>query len=144
MVESKILELGVGLIAALLIIREVLGFVGKLTGPKGNGSNGGHGTNGNGSAVMGGHVADIRGGVFDIKDKVDDLYNWHNQRDANGIPLWYLQPSLEQSIKKLTAQIDRSVEVQAKNDEILTRILDHVVIKQHSIQEVLDEIRGRK
>lgn len=128
MVEQKILELGVGLIAAILVIREVLNFLGKFTSSsKGNGSNGGHGSNGNGSAVMGGHVADIRGGVFDIKDKVDDLYNWHNQRDANGIPLWYLQPSLEQSIKKLTTQIDRSVEVQAKNGELLTRILEHMM-----------------
>ena len=125
MVESKILELGVGLIAALLIIREVLGFVQKLSS-KGNGNNGGHGSNGNGSAVMGGHVADIRGSVMDIQGKVDDLYNWHNKTDANGIPLWYLQPSLEQSIKKLTVQIDRSAEVQAKNGELLTRILEHM------------------
>lgn len=119
MVESKILELGVGLIAALLIIREVLGFVQKLSS-KGNGNNGGHGSNGNGSAVMGGHVADIRGSVADIQAKVDDLYKWHDQRDSSGVPLWYLQPSLQKSITELTKQTER-------NGDTLRKILDHLI-----------------
>lgn len=113
MLDGKILELGVGLVAAILVIREVLGFLGKWTAPKGNG-------NGNGSAVMGGHVADIRGAVTEIQGKVDDLYNWHNQRDASGVPLWYLQPSLQKSISKLTEQTE-------KNGQTLTKILEHMI-----------------
>jgi hypothetical protein len=113
MLDGKILELGVGLVAAILVIREVLGFVGKLTAPKGNG-------NGNGSAVMGGHVADIRGSVADIQAKVDDLYKWHDQRDSSGVPLWYLQPSLQKSITELTKQTER-------NGDTLRKILDHLI-----------------
>ncbi len=108
MMDGKLLELGVGFIAALMVIREVLGFLEK----KKNGS-GGH------NFIMNEHVNDVRGAVSVIKDKVDDLHEWHNKTDADGIPLWYVRRSLEESIRDLGEKIYLQIEIQ-------TEILRHM------------------
>jgi len=106
--DGKLLELGVGFIAALMVIREVLGFLEK----KKNGS-GGH------NFIMNEHVNDVKGTVSAIKDKVDDLHEWHNKTDADGIPLWYVRRSLEESIRDLGEKIYLQIEIQ-------TEILRHM------------------
>jgi hypothetical protein len=108
MMDARLLELGVGFIAALMVIREVLGFLEK----KKNGS-AGH------SFIMNEHVNDVKGTVSAIKDKVDDLYDWHNKTDADGIPLWYVRRSLEESIRELGEKIYLQIEIQ-------TEILRHM------------------
>lgn len=108
MMDGKLLELGVGFIAALMVIREVLGFLER----KKNGS-GGH------NFIMNEHVNDVRGTVSAIKDKVDDLHEWHNKTDADGIPLWYVRRSLEESIRELGEKIYLQIEIQ-------TEILRHM------------------
>lgn len=83
--DGKLVELGVGLMAAIMVIREVLNFLDKkkFYSDNGNGSLNGHG------AVMNEHVNDVRFAVSKVKEKVDDLHNWHDKRDADGVPLWY-------------------------------------------------------
>lgn len=103
MIDARILELGVGLIAAIMVIREVLNFIER----KKNGS-------GHDGALMNEHVNDVRGAVSVIKDKVDDLHEWHNKTDADGIPLWYVRRSLEESIKDLGEKIYLQIEMQTK------------------------------
>ena len=100
--DGKILELGVGLIAALMIIREVFNFLERKKNGAGN------------SPMMDEHVNDVRVAVSSIKDKVDDLYEWHNKTDGDGIPLWYVRRSLEESIRDLGEKIYMQIEVQTK------------------------------
>lgn len=123
--EGKILELGVGLIAALMVIREVLNFLDKK---RGNPDDGG--------AVMSEHVSDVKGSVTAIKDKVDDLYEWHNKTDADGVPLWYVRRSLEQSIKDLGEKIYLQIEVQ-------TEILRHMEKMEEHYRELLRKRRRK-
>lgn len=106
--DGKLLELGVGFIAALMVIREVLGFLEKRKNVSG-----GH------NFIMNEHVNDVKGTVSAIKDKVDDLHEWHNKTDADGIPLWYVRRSLEESIRDLGEKIYLQIEIQ-------TEILRHM------------------
>lgn len=92
----------------LMVIREVLGFLEK----KKNGS-GGH------NFIMNEHVNDVKGAVSAIKDKVDDLHDWHNKTDPDGVPLWYVRRSLEESIRELGEKIYLQIEIQ-------TEILRHM------------------
>lgn len=124
-VEGKILELGVGLIAALMVIREVLNFLDKKRG----------GAEESGS-LMSEHVSDVKGSVTAIKDKVDDLHEWHNKTDADGVPLWYVRRSLEESIRALGEKIYLQIEVQ-------TEILRHMEKMEEHYREMLRR-RGRK
>lgn len=122
--EGKILELGVGLIAALMVIREVLNFLDKKKGSPDEGS------------LIGEHVSDVKGSVTAIKDKVDDLHEWHNKTDADGVPLWYVRRSLEESIRALGEKIYLQIEVQ-------TEILRHMEKMEEHYRELLQR-RGRK
>ncbi len=93
----------------------MLGFLDKkkFHSDNGNGSLNGHG------AVMNEHVNDVRFAVSKVKEKVDDLHDWHDKRDADGVPLWYVRRSLEDSIKDLGEKICQQIEVQ-------TKILQHM------------------
>jgi len=109
--DGRLVELGVGLIAAIMVIREVLGFLDKKKYTNGNSHE--HG------AVMNEHVNDVRIAVSKVKDKVNDLHDWHDKRDADGVPLWYVRRSLEDSIKDLGEKMCQQIEVQ-------TKILQHM------------------
>ncbi len=123
--EGKILELGVGLIAALMVIREVLNFLDKKKGgPDEPGS------------LIGEHVSDVKGSVTAIKDKVDDLHEWHNKTDADGVPLWYVRRSLEESIRALGEKIYLQIEVQ-------TEILRHMEKMEEHYRELLQKRRRK-
>lgn len=98
---------------------EILNFLDK----KKNG--GGH------SVMMDEHMNDVRVAVSTIKDKVDDLYDWHNKTDGDGIPLWYVRRSLEESIRELGEKIYLQIEVQ-------TKILRHL---ERMEQRELDKIK---
>ena len=38
---------------------------------------------------------------------IGDLHRWHDVRDNEGIPVWYVRRSLESAILKLTDAVDR-------------------------------------
>ena len=41
---------------------------------------------------------------------VRDLHTWHDQRDEDGVPVWYVRKSLERSIDNLTVAIKELAE----------------------------------
>lgn len=79
MIEN-IQGLGIGGILALLILREVFTFLNKRRG------------------------MDAYTKVF---SQINDLWNWHNVRDQDGIPTWYVRRSLEDSVSKLADVIEK-------------------------------------
>lgn len=85
--EQKILEVGVGGIVALLMVREVLTFVQKRK---------------NGYA---------NNGLGRVADEVHWLKEIHDQRDADGVPVWYVRRSLEDAIRGLSDNVANQTEL---------------------------------
>ena len=81
-------EVTTGGVLALLIIREVLGFLKTKSGP--------NGPNGNGVVSL--QVKELR----TMAEQIQKLYDWHDQRDEDGVPIWYVRKSLERHIGQLT------------------------------------------
>ena len=67
-------------------------------------------------------VSDIESKIEDIERKTHDLWEWHNVKDSDGIPRWYVKRSLEQSIDKLETSI---IELRTQTTESL-KLLDNV------------------
>ena len=117
--DGKLLELGIGLIAAVMVIREVLNFLAKKKYGNGYSTNHAHGE------IMSEHVNDVRTVVTNIKDKVDDLHDWHSKTDQDGIPLWYVKRSLEEAIKTLGERIGDQIQMQTKIIQHMQRMEEH-------------------
>ena len=61
-----------------------------------------------------------------------ELHDWHDQRDADGVPVWYVRKSLETTISALTAAVT----------ELSKASSNHVIITQ-GVAKVLDRISDR-
>ncbi len=54
----------------------------------------------------------VTGGLIrDIHTLVKELHVWHDQRDNDGVPLWYVRSSLEGAVKSLTAALETQSEL---------------------------------
>ena len=60
--------------------------------------------------------------ILDIRKKVDELHSWHNQRDADGIPVWYVKQSMHANIDKLTDVMALQTQTLAQIVVLLQRI----------------------
>ena len=40
-----------------------------------------------------------------MASKITKLYDWHNQRDEDGVPIWYVRKSLERHMGELTETV---------------------------------------
>jgi len=98
----EITEISLGGAVALLILREVFGFLLKR---KSDASS----------------IAQETGNAVIIQ-KVTDLWNWHNVRDASGVPVWYFRSSLEDATDKLAESIDNQTLALQKITFILERL----------------------
>lgn len=59
------------------------------------------------------------GYVADLRNKIDDLWDWHNMHDKDGVKIWYVRPSLGEAI----ADLSKVMEMQTKVlDKINTRL----------------------
>lgn len=82
MSQQILLQLGTGGLLALLIIREVLGFL-KARSCK--------------------PPEEL---IRKIAIQVRDLHDWHNKTDEDGVKVWYVRRSLEDAIVKLSSNIE--------------------------------------
>jgi len=46
----------------------------------------------------------------DIQKRTQEMHQWHNVKDHDGVPVWYVRRSLEDAIIKLAATIDKQTE----------------------------------
>ena len=86
--EQLVLELGVGGLFALFIIREVLTF---LKDKKNSAA-----------------------GAEDLSKlcrQVEELHVWHSKTDQDGVPVWYVRRSLEDAIEKLAENIEKQTDL---------------------------------
>lgn len=80
--EDQLLQIGAGGLFALLILREVFGFLKEKVRAQSN-------------------------TVIDIMAKqINELHEWHAVTDEDGVKIWYLRRSLENAIEKLTNNLD--------------------------------------
>ena len=81
----EITEVSLGGAVALLILREVFGFLLKRKSD---------------TSLIAKETSDAL-----VVQKVTDLWNWHNVRDASGVPVWYFRSSLDDTMDKLSDSI---------------------------------------
>ena len=46
-----------------------------------------------------------------VAAQIDELYKWHDIVDSEGVKLWYVRPSLEEAISKLSINIAKQTVV---------------------------------
>lgn len=47
----------------------------------------------------------------EVCQKVEQLHAWHNVRNADGVPVWYMPSSLEKAIIQLAVAIDKQSDI---------------------------------
>jgi len=82
----EITEVSLGGAVALLILREVFGFLLKRKNDA--------------SSI----AKEVDNTV--ITQKITDLWNWHNVRGTDGVPVWYFRSSLDDAMDKLAESIN--------------------------------------
>ena len=85
--NNTLVQLGVGGLVALLIIREVLNFLKQRRDDKGG--------------------VDLQ----HLAQQVSELYQWHSVVDSEGVKVWYIRRCLEEVIRELSANIRAQTKV---------------------------------
>ncbi len=94
--EKELYQIGTGGLFIILVLREIFGFlkVRKLDGSSTK-------------AVC----SYDREKFNDVYRTIKDLYKLHDIRDRDGVPVWYVRQSLEESIHKLADNIETQTRV---------------------------------
>ncbi len=83
-------ELGTGAVFLLIVIKLALDFIkGRKRDDNGNSK----------------EIEKVKMVVYELRDQLNDLHEWHNVRDNDGVPIWYVRRSLEEAINKLAENI---------------------------------------
>lgn len=109
MEESKLLEIGVGGIFAIMVIKEVFGFVRHIVQAMQHRKNGGE---------------NLRAFEDLTEKRIRDLHDWHNVRDQDGVPRWFVRQDAYDKLEEAIEKLARSVERQARILERLASDLD--------------------
>lgn len=115
--DNILLQLGVGGIFAVLIIREFVNMTSKMKGRNGGSTNGT------------GMLKDVKDISIDTNDRVKSLHGWHERTDNEGRPVWYFPYSIVDHQKRMADAQERT-----------TENLKQVVQTQKDISEKLKNI----
>lgn len=100
---SRLLELSIGLGAAVVVLKIIFDFLkpvlDKLLG------------NDKKEPSMSRQVESCCEMLQSMRHKVDELHSWHNVRNADGVPVWYVPSALEKAIQALAANINEQTAV---------------------------------
>ena len=58
--------------------------------------------------------------------QIDQLWNWHNKTDQDGVPVWYVRKSLEDIIHKLSENIETQNRLVETNSRILNNLSEKI------------------
>lgn len=110
---DPILQIGMGGVLAILLIREVISFIKWLIDrrePNGDGkpykSNGGMA------------CQECRSWLMRTHELTEQLFTMHNQKDADGVYVWYVKHSLTEAINKIADAITLQT-------QLLQKIVEH-------------------
>ena len=86
--ESMLLEIGIGGIVALMILKEVFVFLKSRNDTK--------------------NEVDM----YHVAHQIDELYKWHDKDDpSTGAKIWYFQKSLEEALVRLNSNLEIQTQV---------------------------------
>lgn len=105
--DPSLMDVGISIVIVLMLLDKILPYLTKK-----NGSN---------SKIM-----------TKIERQVDELWEWHNIKDADGVPIWYVRRSLEDAIHKL-----------ADNIGAQTDILRSMIETQRDFARLIAEIKDK-
>jgi hypothetical protein len=71
--------------------------------------------------------------VKNTQDLIEDLHEWHDKSDQDGVKIWYIRRSLEDALNKNAA----AVEALAKNAEMQTTLLQSMIEVQRDLHSEL-------
>jgi len=54
---------------------------------------------------LGTQILEVDTKISQVERKTQDLWEWHSIRDSDGVPVWYVRKSLEDSISKLELSV---------------------------------------
>lgn len=100
--HELMLQLGVGGILAILVLREVFSFL----------------------RSRGNNNIDLTAEIRCVKTRIDELYRWHDVRDEDGTPIWYRRASMTRSIERLTSSISELERAVQRQAEILIQLME--------------------
>jgi hypothetical protein len=104
---DTLMQLGVGGIFAILVIREVLNFLRGRTTEMG-------------SVIPGSCLTPEEHKLIRQRHEWSrDLHNWHNVSDEEGVKIWYVRKSLEDVVDRLATTIEKLSEVQRAEFDVL-------------------------
>lgn len=76
-----------------------------------------------------------------LSKQSEDMYEWHNKSDADGVKVWYVRQSLENALRDNA----KATEAIARNIELQTRLLEEMISNQRSLAkeqtEMMKDIR---
>ena len=76
-----------------------------------------------------------------LSKQSEDMYNWHDKSDADGVKVWYVRQSLENALRDNA----KATEAIARNIELQTRLLEEMISNQRNLSkeqaEMMKDIR---
>lgn len=75
-----------------------------------------------------------------IRDRIEDLYKWHDKEDDDGVKIWYVRRSLEHSIKKLPLTLERQRELMETMSTVFDRLQSDVLY----VKECVEDLENKK
>lgn len=76
-----------------------------------------------------------------LSKQSEDMYDWHNKSDADGVKVWYVRQSLENALRDNA----KATEAIARNIELQTRLLEEMISNQRNLSkeqaEMMKDIR---
>lgn len=79
------------------------------------------------------HMSALNGRVSTIERNIHDLWEWHSVKDNDGIPIWYVRRSFEETIVKLKQSIDNLEKTFSETNKSIYQDIDD------RLQKVNDE-----
>ena len=121
--DDALLQLGVGGIFALMIIKEVFNFLSKR--------NGGSKANLDDSTISRKVSKDLSPKVDESLHILRDLHEWHSKTDEDGVKVWYVRRSLERTIDDLSDAIKAQNELLQEQTRALRDVLGKLEVSVH-------------
>lgn len=77
-----------------------------------------------------------------LDSQIRDLYNWHNVKDRDNVPVWYVRETLENNVKDLTAAIEAMAKAAKEQSETLDEALESVAVELHALCDSVKKGQG--
>ena len=71
-----------------------------------------------------------------LSKQSEEMYNWHDKSDADGVKVWYVRQSLENALRDNA----KATEAIARNIELQTRLLEEMITNQRSMSKEQAEL----